>query len=64
MRRVAILAAALATALPAAAHAVDFAWPVVRVIDGGTIVVGNGGEKLVNGCGGIVSLRAEQHSVT
>ena len=39
MRRVAILVAALATALPAAAHAADYAWPVVRVIDGDTIVV-------------------------
>lgn len=38
MRRVAILAAALAL-LPLPAAAADYAWPVVRVIDGDTIVV-------------------------
>ena len=38
MRRLAVLAAALA-ALPFSAQAADYAWPVVRVIDGDTIVV-------------------------
>ena len=37
MRRLAILAAAL-VALPLSAQAADYAWPVVRVIDGDTIV--------------------------
>ena len=38
MKRLAILAAALA-AFAAPAHAADYAWPIVRVIDGDTIVV-------------------------
>ena len=38
MKRFAILAAAL-VALPLCAQAADYAWPVVRVIDGDTIVV-------------------------
>ena len=39
MKRLVILAAALATAAPVAGNAADYAWPVVRVIDGDTIVV-------------------------
>ena len=38
MRRLAILATALVT-LPLSAQAADYAWPVLRVIDGDTIVV-------------------------
>ena len=38
MRALAILAAAL-VALPFSAQAADHVWPVVRVIDGNTIVV-------------------------
>ena len=36
MKRLVILAAALATAAPVAGNAADYAWPVVRVIDGDT----------------------------
>ena len=32
--------------------------------DGDAVVSGNGGEKLVHGSGGIVSLRAERNSAT
>ena len=39
MKRLAILAAALATAAPVAGNAADYAWPVVRVIDGDTVAV-------------------------
>ena len=39
MKRLVILATALATAAPVAGNAADYAWPVVRVIDGDTIVV-------------------------
>ena len=41
MRALAISAAAL-VALPFSAQAADHAWPVVRVIDGNTIVVDDG----------------------
>ena len=39
MKRVAMLAAAFALAAPASAGAADYAWPVVRVIDGDTVAV-------------------------
>ena len=39
MKRLVILTAALATAAPVAGNAADYAWPVVRVIDGDTVAV-------------------------
>ena len=39
MKRLVILAAALATAAPVAGNAADYAWPVLRVIDGDTLAV-------------------------
>ena len=39
MKRLVILAAALATAAPVAGNAADYAWPVVRMIDGDTVAV-------------------------
>ena len=38
--------------------------PLDRTVRCRTVANGNGGEKLVHGSGGIVSLRAEQNSAT
>ena len=59
MRALVVLAAAALAAFAVPAHAADYVWPVVRVIDGDTIVV----DASVDMPAKIAELRVRQRGV-